>query len=240
MGTAISIETAITNIKNDVSETINQSANADASAICRIQVESFEFTNTTNCTGRVINNCKAQAEITMKTITDSSMKVFNNLTNEQKQGVPGLFQQTFGVTTTVNNIQDSFEKVVNERCNANAVVENTQKYNIIKIDGCNSTQGLITFEFLNTGEASSVCAMDLITKLGVTAVNDVKNTQSTGIDFNALIWPIVIVLGIISIIYIIISFVNKKVLNVEDQISLLKYKTNTYASRIAVLKSSFL
>lgn len=239
MGTSFSVQNAITNIKNNVSNVVEQTSDASANITCNIKVGSFEFKNTTNCTGTVTNKCSAQASIKMEAVIDASINVFNNLTNEQKQGVPGWFQQTFGISTTVNNVTSDFQNIVRQKCSAESIVSNSQTFDTIKIENCVSTQGVITFEFLNTGEATSVCAMELVTKLGVAAVSDIKNTQSSGIDFNALIWPIVIVLGIVSIIYILITVVNKKILNPEDQAELLKYKTNTYATRLSILKSVF-
>lgn len=236
MGTSFSVQTAVNDIVNQTISSIDQSSEAVANAECGIKVETFSFTNSTNCNARFKNYCTANADVNMDSIIKAAEKVYNDLSVDQKQGVPGLLQSTFGISTTVNNVQNKFETYIKQTCSAEAISSNNLEFKNIVIDNCVSTGQPITFEFLNTGTASALCVMKALTELTVEAANQVSVEQKSGIDINALLWPIVIIVSILAGLYVVFTVVSKKIRNTDDEIKLLKFTNNTYASRIATLK----
>lgn len=236
MGTSFSVQTAVTNIVNKTVLEINQSSDASATSNCAINVKSFNFTNSTNCVAKVSNHCVANAQVNMDSIITAASKVYNDLSVDQKQGVPGLLQSTFGISTNINNVVNDFSTFIKQKCSSEAISNNNLTFDNITIDGCKALESPITFEFLNTGTASAMCVMKALTDVAVDASNKVEVAQKSGIDINELIWPVVIIIAIISILYIIINVVTKKIRNVDDEIKLIKFQNNTYASRISILK----
>jgi len=236
MGASFSIQTAVNNIVNNTINSIDQKATGSALAECSIKVNSFSFTNSTNCVAKVSNYCKADASVNMDSIIKAATQVYNDLSVDQKQGVPALLQSTFGISTTVNNVQNKFETYIKQECSSEAIAKNNLTFDTIVIDGCVSTGAPITFEFLNTGTASAMCVMKALTELTVQASNEVVVEQKSGIDINALMWPVVIIVAIIAGLYVVFSIVTKKIRSTDDEIKLLKFTHNTYASRIGALK----
>lgn len=233
MGSAVSIQTAVNNIRNEIQNTITQEGKGEAIAKCNIEIGSIKVLRSKGCTMTLVNNCKAQSKITMTSIIDAAVKVYNNLTNEQKQSAPIWFTNTFGVSTTNTNIVNDFKFEVKNLCESYASTISNMKIDSIVISDCEAPKGqIMKFPFINSGEATAICAMEAITKMEVAANNEISNIQEQGVFWEKLIFPICFAIIAIVIGYLLVNFFKSRVLSFNDQLKLERTKKNNYVSRI--------
>jgi len=91
MGASASIQTIVNDIVNEMKIELKNTAKADASAKCSIQFGHVKFSKSKGCTLRLQNFCSAEAKASIDSVVDASFKIYNNLTNEQKEEGAKLF-----------------------------------------------------------------------------------------------------------------------------------------------------
>lgn len=233
MGTSASVQTTVNNLTNTIKTELNQSGNANASASCTIDIGSIKFIRTNGCTIRLVNDCKAKAAVSMESIQKAVINFYNNLDNTQKQEAPSWFTAAYGVQTTVNNIVNDFTSITNQKCSSSATIDNNIKIGVVEINECNAPANqIMSFDFINAGHAEAICIMKAVNDIAVAAVNDVSNKQSQGIDWSKLLWPIVLAVIVISVLYIFITVFSKAIPSINDKIELEKIKKDNYVTRI--------
>lgn len=224
MGLSFSLQTQINNINNSIENELEQNASASATANCDVTIGNITFKETKGCTITVKNLCSAEADAQLSSVNDVVSNFFDKLTTEQKNNVPMIFTETFGVSTTVNNFKNDYSNHVKQICTAFAQANPTLKINNIEIDKCESTgDNILELKFINTGTALGQCGIQALNKLLANASSVANSSQSTGIDFTALIWPIVICVCIISIITFLIKFFFQKKEDGDDIFSKRSY-----------------
>lgn len=233
MGTAASIQSNVTNINNTLTNRIKQEAAASAETKCSIDIENISFNKTNGCALRLVNECYSNAEASMKLVSEVLAEFYNNLENNQKQEAATWFTMTVGVASNVNNVVNDFENYVTQTCNARAETENNIKVKNVTIDDCTAPSGqTLNMEFINMGQSQGICTMEIFNNIVATASTDIANKQSQGLDWSKLIWPIVIAVCVIAIIYLIVTLVVKKLPSNAERLELEKNKKENYANRI--------
>lgn len=236
MGTAASIQTNVTNIQNQIKNEVNQQVTVNGNIKCTLTLGKIKFFKTNGCAAVFANNCYAKSEALLETVQKIMIDFYNNLNVDQKQEAAKWFTMTYGVATTTSNIENVFVNTTNQICEAysNALLEQT--INEIEIVDCTAPPGqTLMFDFVNAGSATAQCASKIVTDLAVTASNDISVRQSQGMDWSKIIWPIVIAIVIIAIVYIILNVTNKTILSPEDKKEMQTLKNNDYVSRISSL-----
>lgn len=236
MGTAASIQTNVTNIENQIINEVNQQVKAHGNIKCTITLEKINFTKTNGCGAVFKNDCYANSEALLETVQNIMVDFYNNLDVDQKQEAAKWFTMTYGVATNSSNIENVFRNTTTQVCDTYAEVNNSISINEINILDCNAPPGqTLMFNFVNAGSAKAQCAAKIVTDLAVTSSNDIAVKQSQGMDWSKLIWPIMIAVVIIAIVYIVLNITNKKILSPEDQKEMQMLKNNDYVSRISSL-----
>jgi hypothetical protein len=236
MGASASVQTAINNISNTIKLQLTNDASAHAESKCQIEIGSITFEKTSGCKLHFYNYCSSIAEIKLESIIKAVTDFISTLDNTQKQESASWFTATFNISTTANNLSHNFEQVIKQKCDSNAIVDEKIDIDNITIKECNAPQGqILTFDFINTGTATGRCAMKLINNVLVTGLNDITNKQSQGTSWSILLWPIIIFVTLVIIIFFIYSIMNKKLLSSKDKIELEIIKTNNYVSRLKYL-----
>lgn len=233
MGQASSIQSTINNIVNETRLKLEQDAETSASATCNIKINTISFIRTNGCSLTVSNSCSAKADLQLTAIINATTNFYNNLDNSQKQNAPAWLTSTFGISSTINNVTNVFEEQMKQRCSSEASVNQNIDINNIKINECSAPTGqIVKFEFINTGTAQGMCAMKFVTDLIVSAANDITNKQEQGIDWNKLIWPVIIGIIVCVISYVVVVLVVKKIPSAQNKIDLEIIKQDNYVNRI--------
>lgn len=238
MGTSASIQSAITNINNEMKIQIDQEANGNASTTCKISIGNIYIKNSEGCQINVENLCYANTTVSIESLSKVVANYINNLTNDQKQEAASWFTASFGISSNINNVSNVVSQHIKQKCSVDAKLDNIISVNDILIDNCKAPKGeILKMNFINTGSAGSQCVMKMVNDVMATGITDVTNKQSQGLDWSKLIWPISLSIIIITIVYILIKVFSNKILSVDDKIKLEKNKKNDYASRISRLLS---
>ena len=238
MGASASLQTNVTNITNSIKNQIDQRAAASASTKCTITIDSISFSKTNGCAIKLANNCFAEAEATVKIVSEVLAQFYNNLENNQKQEAATWFTATVGVATNVNNVVNDFSNYLTQHCNAVASTEESIKVKNVTINDCTAPSGqTLSMEFINTGKAKGVCAMEVFNNLVATASSDIANKQSQGLNWSTLIWPIAIIVCVIAIVYSIITIIVKKIPSNAERLEITKAEKENYSTRISDLLS---
>lgn len=237
MGSSFSVQTNYTKVKNSIENVIEQDASATSEIDCNISIGSITFTKNNGCSVTVENKCYAEADALLTSVQDIMVGFYNNLETDQKQEAATLFTATFGVTTNVTNIENDFKNVTNQTCEAEAQNSENIKIKNIDMGECNGGDSGLSLTFINTGTAKSQCAMEIVNKLFVQTSNDIVETQSQGLNWSSLIWPIVVCVIVVVICYIIINIITKKIPSAKERLSLEHIKHENYPDRIKQLLS---
>lgn len=236
MGVAASIQTNVTNLTNKIKNEIEQKTTANASTKCTINIENINFSETNGCSIKLINNCRAEADVTMSIISEVLADFYNNIDNTQKQEAASWFTATYGIATNVNNVVNDFSNYLSQTCNAQAQTDLGISVKNVTINKCTAPEGqTLAMEFINTGSSRAICSMQIFNNLVATASSDISNKQSQGLDWSKLIWPICIAVVIIGAIYLISKLLIDKIPSNKERIEMLKNKKDNYATRISDL-----
>lgn len=240
MGASASLQTNVANITNSIKNQIDQKASASGNTKCTIEIGSISFEKTDGCSIKVSNNCFAEAEVTMQIVSEVLAEFYNKLDNNQKQEAASWFTATVGVSTNVNNVTNDFSNYLSQHCQAQAEAEANIKIKDIVVNDCKAPKGqILNMEFINTGKSKGVCAMQIFNNLVATASSSIANKQSQGLDWSSLLWPIVILVSIITIVYLIITIVVKKIPSNQERIEMIKNEKDNYTTRITDLVAYF-
>lgn len=238
MGTSASIQTNVTNITNKIRTEIEQQMSASANTNCNIEIGTIQFEKTNGCSITVSNKCYAEADGVLDIIQSSVVNFYNTLSNDQKQESASWFTATYGVATNVNNVVNDFTSTIKQVCKAEAELNENIKIQNIVVKECTAPEGqILKMEFINAGTATAQCAMKIFNNLTAVAASEIHNKQSQGLDWAKLLWPISIIVIVLSFIYLVIQFVIKKLPSAKDRLLIEQSKKDTYASRIKELLS---
>ncbi len=238
MGASSSLQTNVTNVSNTLRNEINQAASASSQVNCSINIGSIRFKSTKGCSIKLSNNCYASAENTMELVSEVLANFYNDLSVSQKQEAVSLLSVSVGISTNVTNAVNDFRNYLTQTCNAEAVNESNITVKDIEITDCTAPEGQQTvMEFINTGKATAICSMRIFNNLIADASTIAATTQSTGIDWSKILWPIALIIIIVSIVYLVVSIVVKKLPSNKEKIELETAKKDNYATRIATLLS---
>lgn len=233
MGTSVSIQTAVTNVTNKIKQELVQRAEASATAKCKIEIGSIRFSETKGCTLKASNMCSAKAEASLESIQTAIANFYTQLSVDQKQNAPAWFTAAFGTTTTVNDFVNDVQTKIEQTCKVDANIDETIKIQDILVSKCEAPKGqIIYFEFVNSGTSAAQCAMKLVNELEVAATNDLSIKQEQGIDWNKLIWPVVIVVIVIAVVFFVFKYLNKAMLSPADKIKIQDAQHDNYVSHL--------
>ncbi|QKE44475.1 putative IMV membrane protein [Yalta virus] len=233
MGSAASLQSNVTNINNSLTNRIKQEAITSADTKCTIEIENISFKRTNGCALRLVNQCYSNAQASMKLVSEVLAEFYNKLDNTQKQEAASWFTLTVGVSSNVNNVVNNFENYLTQTCNSRAETENTIKTKNVIIEDCTAPPGqILNMEFINMGQSQGICAMEIFNNIVATASSDIANKQSQGLDWSKLIWPIIIAVCVIAIIYLIVTLIVKKLPSNAERLEIEKNKKENYANRI--------
>ncbi|ARE67397.1 SWPV2-ORF161 [Shearwaterpox virus] len=184
MGAAASIQTTVTTLNKRISEKLEQSASASATANCDIHIGNILFKKNRGCNVLVKNMCSANASAQLDAIVSAVKEVYNDLTSEQKAYAPSLLTAALNIQTNVSTITQDFETYLKQKCNSDAVIKNTLSIQSLEVDDCSAPPGqIMTFEFINTGTATGNCAMKSVLDVLTKSSDRVSGNQESGNDF---------------------------------------------------------
>ncbi|AAG02923.1 putative myristylated membrane protein [Betaentomopoxvirus amoorei] len=235
MGASASINTIVSDITNRVENSLIQTANASAQAICRVTIGSISFRSTQGCTIEVRNLCSAQAVAQVDAVVNATIDFYNNLTFEQKQEAPTWFTVAYGINTTVTTIENDFRNLVEQRCKSQAVLDSSITVDNILVNDCRAPGNeIVRFTFVNSGTAAGQCAISALLDLQVAGSNQVSASQSQGLNIGNIILYVAIAIIVIAISYVLIKFFGNKP-TIKQQISLELAKNGAVSSQLIQL-----
>lgn len=222
MGASASINTIVSTINNRVENKFIQEANASAQAICKVSIGRKMFSEINGCTISVKNLCSASAEAQVDAVIDAAIEFYNDLTFEQKQEAPSWFTASFGMSTTVSTITNDFRQLIEQRCKSEALLNSEITVQDITVKNCSapSADGIVTFEFINSGTAAGQCAIFALVDLQVSGSNKVAATQSQGLDWSTIIWPVVICVIALGVLYLLYYLRSYLIVSPKDKIKM--------------------
>lgn len=239
MGASSSLQTNVTNVTNNLRNEISQSASASSQINCSINIGSIKFKSTNGCSIKLSNNCYAAAENTMELVSEVLAKFYNDLSVTQKQDAVGLLTVSVGINTNVTNAVNDFKNYLTQTCSAEANNDQNITVKDIEITDCTAPEGQQTvMEFINTGKASAICSMRIFNNLIADASTIAATTQTTGIDWAKILWPVALIIIIISVVYLVITIIAKKIPSNQEKMDLEAVKKDNYATRISSLLSA--
>ncbi|AAR07416.1 60R [Yaba monkey tumor virus] len=203
MGAAASIQTTVNTLNEKISNTLEQSASAEAQTNCDIEIGSIVFRQNRGCNVTVKNLCSSDADAQLEAVIKAANETYESLTPEQKAYVPGLMTAALNIQTSVNTVVKDFENHVKQTCNSKSVVDNKLKIQNIFIDECAAPPGTITnFEFINSGTSKGICAIKTLMNVTTKASTNISPNQSSGYGYQVyVIAAIAIVLSMIFLYY---------------------------------------
>ena len=240
MGSTISVQTTLRDINNSIITSIDSSSTAVADANCIIKINSITIGETNNCNITFANKCSSSSSASIKSVVDSISKVLNKLTDKQREHAAAYFTTSIGVQTTKETLDNSIKTYLTNTCNSKAYIDNEIIIKDFYYQKCSASKST-DLTFINTGQATANCAIDIVIKTGLNAINKLSITQEIGTDWVALLksfmWPIVII--IVSIIILLISTkVAKEFRYSADEIAYIKLaENNDFTARYKMLKN---
>ncbi|AAF44472.1 myristylated membrane protein [Fowlpox virus] len=222
MGAAASIQTTVTTINKKISEKLEQTASASATANCDINIGNIIFKKNKGCNVLVKNMCSANASAQLDAIVSAVREVYDQLTEQQKAYAPSLLTAALNIQTNVSTITQDFETYIKQKCNSDAVINNIINVQSLEVDECSAPPGqIMTFEFINTGTATGNCAMKSVLDVLTKSSDRVSGNQSTGNDFSKYLY---IIGGIIC--FLILLYYAKKLffMSTNDKVKVLLAK----------------
>ncbi|QDJ95075.1 myristylated IMV envelope protein [Hypsugopox virus] len=204
MGAAASIQTTVNTLNEKISNKLEQSAEASASANCDIEIGNIIFRQNRGCNVTVKNLCSSKADAQLDAVIKAAAETFDTLTPEQKAYVPSLFTAALNIQTSVNTVVKDFETYVKQKCKSDAIIKNKLKIQNILIDECAAPAGTTTnFEFINSGTSQGICAIKSLMDVTTKASTNISPTQSAGFGYQYyIIAAIVAIIGLMLLYYI--------------------------------------
>lgn len=188
MGASVSVQTVVTNITNEMKAELKNTAHASAEAKCTIEFGRVQFKKTKGCTITMQNFCSAEAQASIDSVVDASFKVFNNLTNEQKEEGAKLFTVKTNIQTTVNNIHNDFKTYIENNCDAMTRIENGIQVQDFVVEECSAPDGqILAFEFINSGQSKANCGIKTVLDMLADTSTNVANSQRS-MNFDTILW----------------------------------------------------
>jgi hypothetical protein len=219
MGASLSVQTLIQNTTNTINNSLTNIAAASSTANCIVNIGSISFTNSENCALKVANNCSASATASIEAVNQSVSAVFNGLTAEQKETGAQLFTLSTNIQTTSQNVVNNFQTLVSNKCTSSSLINNEITIQNITYGNCVATSP-IEITFVNSGQASANCAIDIVNTVLVSAVNQSTAVQlSTNSNIYILI-ALIAFAGIVGAIIIIDILKNIFIMSPQDKIKL--------------------
>ncbi|QRY18947.1 ORF-77 [Teiidae poxvirus 1] len=184
MGAAASVQTTVTTVNKKISEKLEQTASASATANCDINIGNIIFKKNRGCNVLIKNMCSANASAQLDAIVAAVKEVYNDLSNEQKAFAPSLLTAALNIQTNVNTVVEDFETYIKQKCNSDAVINNTINVQSLQVDDCSAPPGqIMTFEFINTGTSTGNCAMKSVLDVLTKSSDRVSGNQESSNDF---------------------------------------------------------
>lgn len=207
-----SISTTLNTTSNKIQNNLTTSAGASASVTCSISIGNITMENSKGCYITVSNLCSADASAALEAVISAGTQVLEQLNVEEKEAfIPSLVKFGVDVNTTVNTLVNDFRTAVTNTCTASSIVNNTIDIQNVSFPGCDSGGVPIEFKFINTGQASANCAVNILLNSHMDLVNEisVKKTSGIDLDFSSIITIVLIFFGAIIIMYSIYKMLSK-------------------------------
>lgn len=219
MGAAASVQTTVTTLNERISNKLEQSASASATANCNVSIGNIYFGRNNGCNVLVKNMCSANADAQLDAIVKAATEVYNELSEEQKAYAPSLLTAALNIQTNVSTVTKDFETYVKQACKADAVVNNTIKVQNLRVDECSAPSGmLMTFEFINTGTSVGNCAMKALLDVLTKSSDRISGVQNTGTDIR---WY-VIVAAVVACVLLVLWYAKRMLFtSTQDKIKLI-------------------
>jgi hypothetical protein len=202
MGASLSVQTLIQTTVNTTVNSLNNIASASATANCIVAIGSISFESANNCSISVLNNCSASATASINAVTTAVSQVYNGLTAEQQDKGAQLFTLSTSIQTTVQTLVNTFETYVNNTCKTDALLNNVITIQNINYGSCVATTP-VEIKFVNTGQASANCALNVVNNVLVRAVNDVSASQISTNSNDLIVFGLIALAGLFAAIVIV-------------------------------------
>lgn len=219
MGGKLSVQTTIQTTVNTTVNSLNNLAAASATANCIISIGSISFTEAENCTLSIINNCSASATAAIDAVTTAATQVYNGLTSEQKETGAQLFTASTNIQTTAQTMVNTFESYVNNTCKTDALINNVITIQNINYGVCKSSIPT-EIKFINTGQASANCAINVVNNMLVKAVNNAAAAEISTNSNDMIIFGLISLAAIVAIVILINSLKTLLFMSAKDKIKL--------------------
>ena len=134
------------------------------------------------------------------------------------------------------------ETKINNTCRSDSLLNNQISIQNFSYENCIATSPL-TINFINSGQASANCALDIITKLLVDASNQVASSQTTTNANTLIVFGLICLAGIAACVVVVYLLKDVFIMSPSDKIKLelakkerpdilTRYKSNFYTDSL--------
>lgn len=226
MGGSISVQTVVQRITNEVNNTLINNAGASATANCIVTIGTIGFVSSNNCAIKIANNCSASATAAIGAVSDAVIKLFNNMTDEQQNAGAQLFTASLNIQTSQKDLVNDFNTYIENNCKTDALLNNVIKIENISYGSCSASTPM-DLTFINTGQASANCVINVVNKILVEATNQQSASLSNTNSNMLIILGLIVLAGLAASIIIVYMLKGIFIMSPKDKIKLeLAKKTN--------------
>ncbi|ALA62465.1 myristylated membrane protein [Turkeypox virus] len=222
MGAAASVQTTVTTINKKISEKLEQTASATATANCDINIGNIVFKKNRGCNVLVKNMCSANSSAQLDAIVSAVKEVFNDLNETQKSYAPSLLTAALNIQTNVSTVVEDFETYIRQKCTSSSVINNNINIQSLQVDDCSAPPGqIMTFEFINTGTSTGNCAMKSVLDVLTKSSDRVSGNQESSNDFVKYLY---IIGGVICFLLLLYYIKKLFFMSVQDKVKIILAK----------------
>lgn len=206
VSTSIAMNTTI----NKIERNLIASAGASSLTNCTISIGNITFERSNGCYVTVQNLCSSNSSAALEAVISAVTDTLNTLTIDQQNTLkPSLVK--FGVSTniSVNTLSQDFRTNVTNICTSSAIVNNVINIQNLSFTECSSNGPAIEFKFINSGQASANCAMNILLNTNMDLTNTLSAKTSSFIDLNLTFSTMFIMIGIIFGLFLVCYFMYK-------------------------------
>lgn len=181
---------------------------------CSIKIENIKSSIVNNCNIFIINKCVANSESTFAILNQCIAEELLLLNETTRKNIERE------LNITAEEINNNIKKGYIEECYASAEVDANINIKELIINNCYSLNNVpVKFVFLNSGSASANCGIfklnNALSNINETSDNIYKDRQLKfflNLSYNDYFYILIIFFGIFFIGFILLLFINKKVL----------------------------
>ena len=162
----------VSKITNSISNEIDQSAGASATAECKIKTGDIILKNSKQCTVTNKNACGAKASAVIDATVNAAATAYSEATTDQKTGIlPGI-----NSSSTDTDIKNAIRNVLIQKCQSDTSLTNEIIAGNLVLDGCEGS----AIQNINSGDAEAQCGIKTLLQSVVDTTAKASTTQATG------------------------------------------------------------